>query len=108
MFLATWGRPDAPSVTSEAVDSAYRALAHRRVLSVIPAGRAFAASLAAKPSLLLNQSDGHPTPAGTYLAACTAYASIYSASPVGNSARGGLSAADAQHLQRMSAKVTGH
>jgi len=108
MFLATWGRPDTPDVTSEALDSAYRAQADRLVMSVIPAGRAFAASLAAKPSLQLNQSDGHPTPAGTYLAACTAYASIYGASPVGNSAHGGLSAGQAQHLQAMAAKVTGH
>lgn len=108
MFLATWGRPDSPGVTSEALDAAYRSQADRLVMSVIPAGRAFSASLTARPSLLLNQSDGHPTPAGTYLAACTAYASIYGASPVGNSAHGGLSDGDAQHLQAMAAKVTGH
>lgn len=107
MFLATWGRPDSPGVTSEALDAAYRAEADQLLMSVIPAGRAFAASLSAKPSVVLNQTDGHPTPAGTYLAGCTAFATIYHASPVGNSAHGGLSADVAQHLQKMAAKVTG-
>jgi hypothetical protein len=107
MFLATWGRPDSPSVTSESMDAAYRSMGDRLLVGVIPAGRAFAASLAAKPSLLLNQTDGHPTPAGTYLAGCTAFATIYHVNPVGNSAHGGLSADVAQHLQKMAAKVTG-
>jgi len=80
----------------------------RLLVSVIPAGLAFAASLAAKPALVLNQYDGHPTPAGTYLAGCTAFATIYHTSPVGNTAHGGLSADVAQHLQKMAAKVTGH
>jgi hypothetical protein len=108
MFLATWGRPDSPGVTSEALDAAYRSEAERLVMGVIPAGRAFAASLAAKPALMLNQSDGHPTPAGTYLAGCSAYAAIYHVSPVGNSAHGGLSADVAEHLQKMAAKVSGY
>jgi hypothetical protein len=107
MFLATWGRPDTPGVTSEAMDAAYRVVADRLIVSVIPAGLAFEASLAAKPSLVLNQSDGHPTPAGTYLAGCTAFATIYHASPMGNSAHGGLSADVARHLQTMAARVTG-
>jgi len=108
MFLATWGRPDSPGVTSESMDAAYRSMGDRLLVSVIPAGRAFAASLAARPNLILNQYDGHPTAAGTYLAGCTAFAAIYHASPVGNTAHGGLSADVAQHLQKMAAKVTGH
>lgn len=108
LFLATWGRPDSPGVTSEAMDAAYRSMGDRLLVSVIPAGLAFAASLAAKPALVLNQYDGHPTPAGTYLAGCTAFATIYHTSPVGNTAHGGLSADVAQHLQKMAAKVTGH
>jgi hypothetical protein len=107
VLLATWGRPDTPGVTSEALDAASRAVAERLVVGVIPAGRAFAASLAANPSLVLNQSDGHPTRAGTYLAACTAFATIYGISPVGNSAHGGLSSDVAEHLQRTAARVTG-
>jgi hypothetical protein len=108
VFLATWGRPDSPGVTSEALDAAYRTMADRLVMSVIPAGRAFAASLDAKPSLQLNQTDGHPTRAGTYLAACTAFASLYGLSPIGNTAHGGLSGDVAEHLQRTAARVTGH
>ena len=108
MFLATWGRPDTPECTSAALEAGYQAEADRLTMSIIPAGRAFAASLALKPSLVLNQSDGHPTPAGTYLAACTVFASIYGVTPVGNSAHGGLADDVAKHLQSMAARATGH
>jgi hypothetical protein len=108
MFLATWGRPDSPECSSAALEAGYRAEADRLTMSIIPAGRAFAASLALMPSLVLNQNDGHPTPAGTYLAACTVFASIYGTSPVGNTAHGGLSDDVAKHLQSIAARVTGH
>ena len=52
------------------------------------------------PEIVLWQDDGvHPTPAGTYLAACVFYASIFRQSPVGLSFRGGVSDAQAQVLQ---------
>jgi hypothetical protein len=108
MFLATWGRPDTPECTSAALEAGYQAEADRLTMSIIPAGRAFAASQALRPSIVLNQTDGHPTAAGTYLAACTVFASIYGTSPVGNSAHGGLADDVAKHLQSMAAKATGH
>jgi hypothetical protein len=46
------------------------------------------------------QDDGiHPTQAGTYLAACVFYASIFRQSPEGLSFHGGVSDAQAQVLQ---------
>jgi hypothetical protein len=54
---------------------------------VIPVGLAFEEAYRRRPDMKLQQDyDGsHPTLIGTYLAACTVYASIYGKSPVGNS-----------------------
>ncbi|MGH8736721.1 MAG: DUF4886 domain-containing protein [Burkholderiales bacterium] len=54
---------------------------------VIPVGLAFEEAYRRRPDMKLQQAyDGsHPTLIGTYLAACTVYASIYGKSPVGNS-----------------------
>jgi hypothetical protein len=54
---------------------------------VIPVGLAFEEAYRRRPDMGLQQAyDGsHPTLIGTYLAACTVYASIYGKSPVGNS-----------------------
>jgi hypothetical protein len=43
----------------------------------------------------------HPTPAGTYLAACTIIASVWGVSPVGNTYLGGLDPAVARYLQEV-------
>lgn len=53
---------------------------------VIPVGLAFEEAYRRKPDMKLHQDyDGsHPTLIGTYLAACTVYASLYGKSPVGN------------------------
>ncbi|KPK16411.1 MAG: hypothetical protein AMJ67_14465, partial [Betaproteobacteria bacterium SG8_41] len=54
---------------------------------VIPVGLAFEEAYRRKPDMKLHKEyDGsHPDLIGTYLAACTVYASIYGKSPVGNS-----------------------
>jgi len=54
---------------------------------VIPVGLAFEEAYRRRPEMKLHKEfDGsHPSLIGTYLAACTAYASIYAKSPVGNS-----------------------
>ena len=53
---------------------------------VIPVGLSFEEAYRRRPDMKLQQDyDGsHPTLIGTYLAACTVYASIYGKSPVGN------------------------
>ena len=45
--------------------------------------------------------------AGTYLAACTAFATLNRSTPVGNSAHEGPADDVAKHLQRMAAMATG-
>lgn len=53
---------------------------------VIPVGPAFELAYQRRPGMPLHQDyDGsHPNQAGTYLAACVVYASLYGRSPVGN------------------------
>lgn len=72
---------------------------------VIPTGLAFAEAYRQKPDIKLHQDfDGsHPTLIGTYLAACTVYASVYGKSPVGNSYDyfGRISKEDAAFLQKV-------
>ena len=59
---------------------------------VIPAGLAFAKAIAKRASIELYQADKrHPTLAGTYLAACTVYATLYRKTPVGLAYTAGLS-----------------
>ena len=64
----------------------YVALGNDLNALVIPVGLAFAEAYKRNPELKLHKSyDGsHPSRAGTYLAAATAYASIYNRTPVGN------------------------
>jgi len=57
-----------------------------------------------QPDAALWQGDGvHPTTAGTYLAACVFYASIFGRSPVGLTYTDDLSATEAAMLQRVAA-----
>ena len=69
---------------------------------MVPAGLAFAKSIARRPDLELYVADKrHPSLAGTYLAACTVYASLFGKSPVGNRYTAGLPADVAAHLQQV-------
>jgi hypothetical protein len=52
---------------------------------VIPVGLAFEEAYRRYPDLKLHNRDGtHPSLLGTYLAACTTFATLYARSPVGN------------------------
>jgi len=86
VLLETWQRPDAVAagVTSQSLEAVYAGLAASIDATVAPAGAAFAMALADRPGLELNLSDGHPTPAGTYLAACAVYGAITGRTPLGN------------------------
>lgn len=70
---------------------------------VVPVGLAFEEAYRRRPDIQLHMAfDGtHPSMLGTYLAACTVFASIYGVSPVGNSYNyfGEVSAEDALFLQ---------
>ena len=99
VFFMSWAYSDVPEMTAQLAD-AYTQAANDNDAFVIPAGLAFARSIAKRPELNLYVPDKrHPSVAGTYLAACTVYASLFKKSPVGLSYTAGLDEATAKHLQ---------
>ena len=99
VFFMSWAYKDKPEMTAQLAD-AYTKAGKDNNAQVIPAGLAFARSVALRPDLELYIADKrHPTLAGSYLAACTTYASLFHKSPVGLSYTAGLDPAIARHLQ---------
>jgi hypothetical protein len=114
VFYMTWARfhqPENQRVIARAYDTIGREL-NARVARV---GPAWEWSLEDRPGLKLHAEDrSHPTPAGTYLAACVFYATLLNDSPEGlpatvTTASGktfDLDPADAKVLQRAAAAVS--
>lgn len=101
IFFMSWAYADKPEMT-EQLAAAYAEAGKANDAMVIPAGLAFARSINIKPDLNLYAPDKrHPSLAGTYLSACTVYASLYRQSPVGLKYTAGLDAATAAHLQNV-------
>ena len=101
IFFMSWAYQDKPEMTAELATEYVKAGKQNNAL-VVPAGLAFAASVATRPALNLYIADKrHPSLAGTYLAACTVLASVYKQSPVGLSYTAGLPAEVATHLQNV-------
>ena len=99
VYFMSWAYKDVPSMTGDLAD-AYSRAGKENNAQVIPAGLAFARSVALKPDLeLYNADKRHPSLSGSYLAACTTYASLFRKSPVGLSYTAGLDPAIARHLQ---------
>jgi hypothetical protein len=99
VLFMTWAYQDKPEMTQQLAD-AYTEQGKANGMPVVAAGLAFAKAIERRPDLVLYQKDKrHPTLAGTYLGAATAYAAIYRKSPVGNPATGGLDPELAAFLQ---------
>ena len=113
MFFMTWGRengdPQWDSINTfdkmnERLRNAYLRFADSSGSSVSPVGVAWKYVRDNHPGISLYTGDGsHPKPAGSYLAACTFYASIFHESPEGSSFYGGLDAPTALILQNAAA-----
>ena len=109
MFFMTWGRqngdPQWDSINTfdkmnERLRLAYLRFADSSNASVSPVGVAWKYVRDNHPSINLYTGDGsHPSYAGSYLAACTFYASIFHSSPIGSTFNGSLSNSDALLLQ---------
>lgn len=83
VFYLTWAHKKTPA-DQATLTSAVRRVAEVTHALVAPAGPAWTLVREARPSLELYYTDGsHPSPAGSYLAACTLYATLFHASPVG-------------------------
>jgi hypothetical protein len=99
VLLMSWAYKDKPDMIDGLAEQ-YTLAGNQNEAFVIPAGLAFARSIAARPELELYQADKrHPSLAGTYLAACTAYAALYDKSPEGLQSAAGLAPDVASHLQ---------
>ena len=107
MFMMTWAYKDKPEMTAQLAE-AYTVAGNDNDALVIPAGLAFAKAISKKPDLEFYQPDKrHPTAIGTYLAAATAYASIYRKSPVGNTYIADIDAETAKFLQAVAWETVG-
>jgi PKD repeat protein len=109
MFFMTWGRevgdPQWDSINTfykmnDRLRLAYLRFVDSTESSVAPVGVAWRYIRDNHPTIQLYSGDGsHPSVAGTYLAACTFYASLFRKSPVGASYISTLDATTAGILQ---------
>jgi hypothetical protein len=109
MYFMTWGRqngdPQWDSISTfdgmnVRLRNAYVRIADSANASVCPVGIAWKYVRDTYPSINLYSADGsHPSIEGTYLAACTFYASLFRKTPVGASYVAGLDPAIAGQLQ---------
>jgi hypothetical protein len=98
-FFMSWAYADKPEMTAQLAE-AYTSAGNDNDAFVIPAGLAFARSVAKRPDLNLYAADKrHPSLLGTYLGAATIYASLYRRAPVGNPYTAGIDEDTARFLQ---------
>jgi hypothetical protein len=113
MYFMTWGRengdPQWDSINSfykmnDRLRLAYLRISDSAEASVAPVGSAWRYVRDNYPSIQLYSGDGsHPSVAGSYLAACTFYTSLFHKSPVGATFLAGLDATTAGVLQNAAA-----
>jgi len=83
VLFMTWARQHFPEMQA-GLARVYAEIAQEIGARVAPVGLAWETALAADSSLALYTEDkSHPTPLGSYLAACVFYATFFSESPVG-------------------------
>lgn len=119
VFYMTWGRKNGdqancpgypPLCTYEGMQdrlrTSYLEMADDNDAICSPVGAVWKYVRDSFPAIELYTADeSHPSYAGSYLAACTFYASMFRKSPVGSTFYGSLSAADAQAIQNAAAHV---
>jgi len=100
VLFMSWAYKDKPDMTSPLAEK-YTKAGNIHETLVVPAGLAFARSIAQRPSLDLYVDDKrHPSLAGTYLAACVTYQCLFGKSAEGLAWRAELDAETASFLQR--------
>lgn len=100
VLFMSWAYKDKPEMTQQLAEQ-YTKAGNANDLMVIPAGLAFAKAISRQPGLELYQSDKrHPTVAGTYLASCATFATLFRKSPVGATYTAGLPPETAKLLQQ--------
>ena len=107
MFFMTWAHKDGEPTAGQnyqamqqAVDNSYLSIAHELNVPVAPVGYVWYLVRHDHPEIGLWGDDGsHPSKAGTYLAACVFYASVFRQSPNGLGFHGGVNDEQAGELQ---------
>ena len=100
VLFMSWAYKDKPEMTG-ALAGQYTLAGNANDALVVPAGLAFARVISKRANIELYEPDRrHPSLAGTYLAACTVYATLYLQSPVGLRYTAGLPAETVALLQR--------
>ena len=99
VLFMSWAYADKPEMTATLAEAYTRAGNQHNAL-VIPAGLAFARSIAKRPDLNLYAPDKrHPSALGTYLAAATVYAALTGKSPAGLAHTAGIDPSVAAFLR---------
>ncbi len=89
-----------------ALDRGYLVLARQLQIPLAPVGEAWSAAVHGPVRLRLWQRDlSHPSPRGTYLAACVFYAAIFRSSPQGLRFHPGVTEREAATMQAIAAAV---
>ncbi|WP_196510745.1 DUF4886 domain-containing protein [Nostoc sp. NZL] len=87
VFYLTWAKQNQPE-TQQILTDSYMKIARELKAKVAPVGIAWQKVQEANPKLNLYSSDqSHPSPIGSYVAACVFYTTFYQGSPVGLSRR---------------------
>lgn len=122
MFYMTWGRKYGGQQCidsycsvdftdyahmQDSLASAYLTMSNYLETPVCPVGIAWKKSIVENgdPIELFATDASHPSLAGSYLAACTYYASIFLESPIGLTYTAGLSESDALYLQTVASET---
>ncbi len=114
-FYMTWGRQNGDAqncasfpalCTFEGMNArlrrAYLRMAANNDAIAAPVGAVWRTVRDSLPSINLYSSDGsHPSRAGTYLAACTFYATLFRKGVTGSTYYGNIPATDAQQIQQL-------
>jgi hypothetical protein len=101
VLYMTWAREHAPE-SQQTITDAYTAIGRELAATVAPVGTAWQRFLAKYDQPALHDKDqSHPSPAGSYLAACVFLAALFRENPVGIDVAGdGLGAEDRARLQK--------
>jgi hypothetical protein len=83
LFMA-WDYQQLPWIDMDGIAKAHYEIAEELGIEVSPVGLAWHASMKERPDITVYGGDGqHPSNAGSYLSACTLFATIFHKSPIG-------------------------
>jgi len=103
----TWARAHAPE-SQRAITQAYESISREIGATLVPVGVAWERLLARRDRPVLHDKDAsHPTAAGTYLAACVFFATLFGQTPAGvGEPPEGVSEGEAKVIQETAWAVT--